>query len=253
MSVIGTEFLGELVDEMTDSTPAASPAGGNIELLEALRRVLIRSAIVAAVFAVGGYYVAEPVLVWLQRLTGVEMVAYGLPDAFFSMLKMALAMGLVAGMPYTFYGLLSILPKFFDNFRRRLLFAFWIAAVLLFAGGILFCLKVTLPYGIKFLLGYESQHVAALISVKRFVSFCLWMFLGFGLIFELPLAMMLLGRIGLVKARQLSRYRRYAVLVFFIIAAILTPTPDVLNMTLMAVPLYLLFEIGLLGMRFWSS
>jgi sec-independent protein translocase protein TatC len=94
--------------------------------------------------------------------------------------------------------------------------------------------------------------VAALISVKRFVSFCLWMFLGFGLIFELPLAMMLLARIGLVNARQLGRYRRYAVLVIFIVAAVLTPTPDILNMTLMAAPLYLLFEIGLLGMRFWS-
>ncbi|MEE4608888.1 MAG: twin-arginine translocase subunit TatC [Desulfobacteraceae bacterium] len=240
---------------MTDSSSAPPPptAGGNIELLEALRRVLIRSAIVALVFAVGGYYIAEPVLVLLQALTGVEMVAYGLPDAFFSMLKMALAMGLVAGMPYTFYGLLSILPRFFPGFRRRLLFGFWIASVLLFAGGILFCLEVTMPYGIKFLLGYESQHVAALISVKRFVSFCLWMFLGFGLIFELPLAMMLLGRIGLVKAAQLARYRRYAVLVIFIVAAVLTPTPDVINMTLMAAPLYLLFEIGLLGMRFWST
>jgi len=201
---------------------------------------------------VGGYYIAEPVLVRLQRLTGVEMVAYGLPDAFFAMLKMALVMGLVAGMPYTFYGLLSILPKFFAGFRRRVLFGFWIASVLLFVGGILFCLTVTLPYGIKFLLGYQSQHVAALISVKRFVSFCLWMFLGFGLIFELPLAMMLLARIGLVNARQLGRYRRYAVLVIFIVAAVLTPTPDILNMTLMAAPLYLLFEIGLLGMRFWS-
>lgn len=238
---------------MTDSSSAPPTAAGNIELLDALRRVLIRSAIVALVFAVGGYYIAEPVLVLLQALTGVEMVAYGLPDAFFSMLKMALAMGLVAGMPYTFYGLLSILPQFFPGFRRRLVVGFWIAAVLLFAGGILFCLEVTLPYGIKFLLGYESQHIAALISVKRFVSFCLWMFLGFGLIFELPLAMILLGRIGLVKAAQLARYRRYAVLVIFIVAAVLTPTPDVINMTLMAAPLYLLFEIGLLGMRFWST
>lgn len=238
---------------MTDSSSPPPPASGNIELLEALRRVLIRSAVVTLVFAVGGYYIAEPVLVLLQALTGVEMVAYGLPDAFFSMLKIALAMGLVAGMPYTFQGLLSILPRFYPGFRRRLLVGFWIASVLLFAGGILFCLKVTLPYGIKFLLGYESQQVAALISVKRFVSFCLWMFLGFGLIFELPLAMILLGRIGLVKAAQLARYRRYAVLVIFIVAAVLTPTPDILNMTLMAAPLYLLFEIGLLGMRFWSS
>jgi sec-independent protein translocase protein TatC len=239
---------------MTESPPVQpAEAGGKVELFEALRRVLIRSAIVTMIFAVGGYYLAEPVLVRLQWLTGVEMVAYGLPDAFFAMLKMALAMGLVAGMPYTFYGLLSILPRFLPGFPRRLRFGFWLAAVLLFAGGIFFCLKVTLPYGITFLLEYESQHVAALISVKRFVSFCLWMFLGFGLIFELPLAMILLARIGLVSAKRLAGYRRYAVLAIFVVAAVLTPTPDVLNMTLMAAPLYLLFEIGLLGMRFWSS
>jgi sec-independent protein translocase protein TatC len=239
---------------MTESPPAQpAEAGGKVELLESLRRVLIRSAIAAVVFAVGGYFIAEPVLVVLQRLTGVEMVAYGLPDAFFAMLKMALAMGLVAGMPYTFYGLLSILPRFLPGFPRRLRFGFWIASMLLFAAGITFCLKITLPYGVQFLLDFQSPHIAALISVKRFVSFCLWMFLGFGLIFELPLAMILLARIGLVSAKRLAGYRRYAVLAIFIVAAVLTPTPDVLNMTLMAAPLYLLFEIGLLGMRFWSS
>ena len=75
---------------------------------------------------------------------------------------------------------------------------------------------------------------------------------GFGLIFELPLSMMLLGRIGLVSAAKLSRYRRYAILSISIVAAVLTPTPDIFNMALMGVPLYLLFELGILGMRLWK-
>jgi sec-independent protein translocase protein TatC len=228
-------------------------AGGKIEFLESLRSVLIRSGIFTVILAVGGYYGAEPLLVLLQRLTGVELVAYGLPDVFFSFLKLALAIGLAAGMPYTLYGLLSILPTFFPDFSRKVLLGFWVGAVLLFGLGILFCLKITLPYGIEFLLGFENPKIAALISVKKFVSFCLWMFLGFGLIFELPLVMMLLARVGLVGPQKLAGYRRYAILIICIVAAILTPTPDVLNMMLMAGPLYLLFEIGLLGMRFWSS
>jgi sec-independent protein translocase protein TatC len=73
------------------------------------------------------------------------------------------------------------------------------------------------------------------------------------MIFELPLCMMLLGRIGLVNAAMLSGYRRYAILAICIVAAALTPTPDVFNMALMAVPLYLLFELGLLGMRLWKQ
>jgi sec-independent protein translocase protein TatC len=76
---------------------------------------------------------------------------------------------------------------------------------------------------------------------------------GFGLIFELPLSMMLLGRIGVVSAAMLSRYRRYAILIISIVAAVLTPTPDIFNMALMGIPLYLLFELGLLGMRLWKQ
>ncbi len=237
----------------TSSRVPWTDAASRIEFLEALRRVLIGSGILTAVLSVAGYYLAEPLLVLLQRLTGVEMVAYGLPDAFFSFLKLALAIGLVAGMPYTLYALLSLLPNFFPGFSRRMLLGFWVASVLLFAGGILFCFKVTLPYGIRFLLTFENAQIAALISVKKFVSFCLWMFLGFGVVFELPLVMVLLGRVGLADARKLGGYRRYAILVISIVAAILTPTPDILNMTLMAAPLYLLFEMGLLAMRLWSS
>jgi sec-independent protein translocase protein TatC len=131
--------------------------------------------------------------------------------------------------------------------------AFWVASILLFYTGAAFCLLVSLPYGVQFLLSYETRYITALISVKKFVSFCLLVVFGFGLIFELPLSMMLLGRIGVVSAAMLSRYRRYAILIISIVAAVLTPTPDIFNMALMGIPLYLLFELGLLGMRLWKQ
>jgi sec-independent protein translocase protein TatC len=89
----------------------------------------------------------------------------------------------------------------------------------------------------------------AIISVRKFAAFCLLFLFGFGIIFEMPLAMILLGRIGLLKHHTLARNRRYAILALTIISAILTPTPDAFNLAMMAVPLYLLFEIGLIGMR----
>jgi sec-independent protein translocase protein TatC len=114
-------------------------------------------------------------------------------------------------------------------------------------------MAVTLPYGVRFLLNFQTQHIEAIISVKKFVSFCFLLIIGFGLIFELPLSMILLARLGLTEAKVLARYRRYAILSITVIAAILTPTPDILNLALMGVPLYLLFEIGLVGMRIWKK
>ena len=133
------------------------------------------------------------------------------------------------------------------------MFLCWVASILLFYAGAAFSLWVSLPYGIRFLLSFETAHIAALISVKKFVSFCLLVVIGFGVIFELPLFMMLLGRLGLVSAATLSRYRRYAILTISVVAALLTPTPDIFNMALMGVPLYLLFELGILGMRLWKQ
>jgi sec-independent protein translocase protein TatC len=114
-------------------------------------------------------------------------------------------------------------------------------------------LNISLPYGVQFLLEFEGPNIEAIISVQKFVSFCLLFLFGFGFIFELPLAMILAGRIGIVTYKRLAGNRRYAVLVITIVSAVLTPTPDAFNLAMMAVPLYLLFELGLFGMRFNSA
>ena len=164
-----------------------------------------------------------------------------------------MAVGLTAGMPYALYALLTAVHTAAPAFTRKSVWCFWAAAVVLFGLGVAFCVKITLPYGNQFLLSFESTQVVALISVKKFVSFCFWVIFGFGLIFEMPLAMMLLARVGVVDAKRLAGYRRYALVAILTLSAILTPTPDILNLMLMAVPLYLLFEIGLIGMRFWNK
>ena len=232
---------------------SATPPEGVSALLEQARRAVIRIAVVTAAMGIAGYYFADKVLAYLQRLSGAKLVAYGLPDTFMAFLMIALALGLVAAMPYTLFALLTVVQKYRPTFTRQSLWGFWSAAVILFALGMFFCLEITLPYGIRFLLSYETSAIVAFISVRTFVSFCFWVVFGFGLVFELPLVMMLLARIGLVTPRKVAGFRRYALVIIMIIAAVVTPTPDILNMMLMAVPLYLLFEIGLIGMRFWSK
>ena len=224
-----------------------------LSFLEAFRTALIRTGVMVAVFSVGGYLAAGPIVRFLQHLTGVKLVSYGIPETFFSFLTLALGVGFFASVPYLLYSILSPLTAVFPTLRRKTMFAFWVASILLFYTGTAFCLLVSLPYGVQFLLSYETRYIVALISVKKFVSFCLLIVFGFGLIFELPLSMMLLGRIGVVSAVTLSRYRRYAILVISIVAAVLTPTPDTFNMALMGIPLYLLFELGLLGMHLWKQ
>jgi sec-independent protein translocase protein TatC len=127
------------------------------------------------------------------------------------------------------------------------LFVFF--AIVLFYGGSLFCYQIVLPSGIKFLLSYEGGTIRAMISVERFVLFCTAMIFAFGVTFEIPIIMMALGKIGIVKSRSLSKTRRYAILVVAIAAAVITPTPDVYNMMLLAVPMYILYEAGIILMK----
>jgi sec-independent protein translocase protein TatC len=224
-----------------------------ISFLEALRKSLIQLAVMVLIFAVLGYGFSKPILTHLQKHTGVTLAYYGLSETFFSLLNIALFSSMFVSMPFFLYKILAALKSVFPSFSRKMLVGFWIGAVFLFYLGAGFCLFITLPYGVKFLLSYQGEHIEAIISVKKFVSFCLLFVFAFGIIFELPLSMVLLGRIGLVKFSFLSRYRGYAVLGITVLSAILTPTPDAFNMLLMAVPLYLLFEVGLIGMRLWGK
>jgi sec-independent protein translocase protein TatC len=97
-----------------------------------------------------------------------------------------------------------------------------------------------------FLLGYKTAHLTAMLSVGDYIDFCLKFILAFGLIFELPLAIVFLARFGLVSPSTLAKNRKFAVLFAFILGAVLTPTPDAFNQTLMAVPIIILYEIGIL-------
>jgi sec-independent protein translocase protein TatC len=224
-----------------------------LTFFESFRNSLVRIGIVVLVLSVCGYYLSEPILKYVQRITGVKLVAFGIPETFFAFLILALGVGIFVSIPYILYAVLAGLPPIFPAFTRKMMIGFWLSSIVLFYTGALFCLIISLPYGSQFLLSYETAQIEALISVKKFVYFCLLFIFGFGIIFELPLAMVLLGKIGVIKVQTLAAHRRYAILAVAIIAAMLTPTPDVFNMSLMGLPLYLLFEIGLIGMRLGKS
>jgi len=189
---------------------------------------------------------ARELLRHLHRSLSEDLVAYGIPEAFFSLFKLTLFASLFLSIPIIF----SYLWKAFSPlFRKRGLESSSIvllAAIFLFYSGAAFCYFVTLPFGIQFLMGYQSATIKPMISVAKYVSFCVGFIFAFGLAFELPLILALLSYIRVVNASFLTRNRRYAILIMAILSAVLTPTPDVFNMALMGGPLYVLFEIGIL-------
>jgi sec-independent protein translocase protein TatC len=174
------------------------------------------------------------------------LVAFAIPEAFFSLLKLTIYTSLFFSIPIIFY---QVWKSFAPLFRVKGLkseLPILFTALFLFYLGAFFCYFVTLPFGVQFLLGYQSAHIKPMISVNKYVSFCAFFIFGFGLTFELPLILALLSYIKVVKATFLTRNRRYAILLIAIIAAVVTPTPDVFNMALMGGPLYILFEIGVI-------
>ena len=131
--------------------------------------------------------------------------------------------------------------------EKRLLIPFTVISTLCFVGGAAFGYFVVFPPAFRFLVGYSSDFLEAMPSVDEYFSLALRLFLAFGIIFELPVFMVFLAKIGLVNKPFLVKNRKYAFLISFIVAAILTPTPDVVNQLLMAGPLVLLYEVSIVA------
>jgi sec-independent protein translocase protein TatC len=176
----------------------------------------------------------------------IDLVAFSIPEAFLSLLKLTLYMSLFSSIPIIFFYVWKAVSPLFRSRGMNSGSTVLITAIFLFYLGAFFCFFITLPFGVQFLLGYQSAHIKPMISVEKYVSFCTFFIFGFGLTFELPLILALLSYLRVVNAAFLTRNRRYAILLIAIAAAVITPTPDVFNMALMGGPLYILFEIGVI-------
>ena len=177
-----------------------------------------------------------------------RLTALGPAETLWTHFKVAFIAGLFVALPVVLYQIWKfvepgLLPK-----ERRLALPFVILSTIFFFLGALFCFLIVLPLAFQFLLTFDPT-IQQMPRFSEYVDFTLKFLLAFGVIFELPLAMTIAARLGIVTPQFLARNRKYAILVNFIIAAILTPTPDVFNQSLMALPMCLLYEIGILAAR----
>ena len=217
-----------------------------IAALTGIRKVILKSLAFIVAAGIASFIYSKEMLLLLVKATGIKVYYLTIQEVFLATVQLALFAGIFFALPVIIYlawhemkGLYKIKPLY----GYLLVFA----AILLFYGGSLFCFKIVLPSGVGFLVaGYESSALKAMISVERYLIFCTAMIFAFGATFEVPLILLALGKLGIVKANMLVRTRRYAILGIVVASALITPTPDVYNLALLAIPMYVFYEIGIL-------
>lgn len=226
--------------------------------LEELRKRLIVCFIAVGIGFVLSYGFKEKLFQILTRplisvmQAGDKLIFTGLPEAFFTYLKVAFLSGIMISVPVLLYQFwMFVAPGLYDK-ERRLLVPIVFLSSFFFIGGALFGYFIVFPFGFKFFLGFASDTIQPLPSMREYLSFSAKLLLAFGLVFELPLLVTFLAKMGLVSVDFLKKNRKYALLLFFIFSAILTP-PDVVTQIMMAFPLMVLYEISIVGARIFGQ
>ncbi|MCJ7775555.1 MAG: twin-arginine translocase subunit TatC [Desulfobulbaceae bacterium] len=222
--------------------------------LEELRKRLVVCAIGVGAGFVIAYIFAERLFQLLVAPLkavmpeGDQLIFTNLPEMFFAYIKVAFIAGIMAASPLIFYQLwMFIAPGLYQK-EKKMAIPFVISSTILFVGGALFGYFVVFPFGFKFFIGFSNEYVKALPSVKQYFSFSMKLLFAFGAVFELPVIIFFLSKMGIVTPQFLKQKRKYAILLTFVLAAILTP-PDVITQCMMAGPLIVLYEIGIIVSR----
>ena len=198
---------------------------------------------------------SQQIVDWLARpitKLNYELVFTAPAEAFWVQMKVGLIVGIFISAPIILWQVWAFIAPGLHPHERKYAAPFVIIGSLLFIGGGAFSLYVVTPYAIQFLLSYARPGLKPMITLQNHVDFLLKFTVAFGAVFELPLALTILSRVGVVNAKMLARNRKYAILGAFIAGAILTPTPDAFNQALMAGPLIILYEVGIICARIFG-
>ncbi|HJW68840.1 MAG TPA: twin-arginine translocase subunit TatC [Candidatus Binatia bacterium] len=220
--------------------------------LEELRTRIIRSLLGIAAGFLASYGFSEWLVAWLLKpLIAIRpdqalVIGTGVTDAFFTKLKVAAVAGVFVASPIVFYQAWQFVAPGLYERERRVALPFSAAATFFFVSGAAFCYYLVFPVAFRFFLDeFTSVGISPQIRVSEYLTFTSRMLLAFGVTFELPVVTFFLARIGLVTHRMMIAGARYAIVVIFIVAAVLTPGPDVASQMLMATPLLVLYALSI--------
>lgn len=241
------------------TTPPPSPGSAAGDMKEApllehlveLRTRLVRCLIAVGVGFAACYAFAERLLgILLKPLMdvmpgGSKLIATSLPETFFTVMKLALVAGAFVASPYIFFQLWKFVAPGLYKEERKIIVPVAVATAVCFVGGALFGYFIVFPFGFKFFVDYASDYITVMPTISAYFSLAVTLLFAFGLIFELPVFIFFMTSLGLVTTKTLRKFRRWAILLSFVVAAILTPTPDAVNQLLMAGPMVVLYELGI--------
>jgi sec-independent protein translocase protein TatC len=248
----------ELTAEAPPPNHEAMPAMSFLEHLEELRRRIIYCivAVAAGFFACWGYadnifsLMERPIMEALHRNGMAEKLVYLNPTEPFNLyLKIGALAGLFVASPFVLYQVWMFISPGLYRREKRYVFPFMFSTVGLFVAGGYFGYKLVYPAALDFLIGYGKQF-QPMITIHEYTDLFLTVILGLGLVFELPILVFFLALMGVVTAGWMWRNVRYSILVIFVIAAILTPTTDILNMCIFAAPMIVLY-LGSIGIAWF--
>lgn len=215
-----------------------------------LRKRLTISTITVVVMFFACFTFYEPILEWMMAPVkhalpaGTSMIAVEIQETFFTAMKVAFFGGFIISLPVIFWQLwLFLAPGLYDH-EKKLVVPFVFFATLMFLLGASFAYYIVVPIGFDFLIAFGNSVVSVLPSIGKYVGFFTKLLIGFGIAFELPVITFFLAKIGLVNDQMLKDFFRYAVVLIFIVAAVLTP-PDVISQALMAAPLLILYGVSI--------
>ncbi|MBC8591209.1 twin-arginine translocase subunit TatC [Wansuia hejianensis] len=214
--------------------------------LAELRKRIIIIGLSIIIFSILGYYFAEPIAKDIVgRAPDMDFVFISPSELMLSYLKIAVVCGLVISSPIILSQIwMFTSPGLEDNQKRYILIALFLGSGFFVIGSI-FAYLIVLPVIFKFFAGFQMPEIQATISFANYLSFIIRIVLAFGIVFELPILMYVLTRFGIFKVEFFIKYRKYMILIIFVVAAFLTP-PDVVSQTLLAVPMLVLYEVGIL-------
>jgi len=233
------------VNNFTDST-----ASGILPHLRELRRRLIWAALVYILGVVVLMNVSDVIFDLISQPirdalpAGTPLVFLNAPDVFFTYLKIAFVLSLFVTAPFTFYQLWAFVAPGLYRHERRAFLGYFLSSVVLFFSGGAFAFFIVFPLVFQFFLGFSTEHIVAMPAVREYLSLVIKLLFAFGLSFQIPIIMMMIIRLDLVTVETMTSKRRYMVVWAFIFAAVLTP-PDIISQTFLAVPMLLLYELGL--------
>ena len=236
-----------------------------MEHLVELQVRLTRAVLVISVIFIGTFFYADQLVQWLRvplqnafvpsqlrwvptELPSIPFVFIAPAEALWQNVKVAGLFALVLSTPYVLREIWQFVSPGLHVHERRFVGPFVLISSLAFYAGLSFSFFFVLPFALNFLIAYGvNAGFIPQLSIAQYVGFCLWFLLVFGLIFEVPLAITLMAKLGWVDAPFLKKYRKWAFLGAFVGAAILTPTPDPFNQCLMALPMYIFYEVGIIS------